>query len=152
VKKVRYVIGALGTAPLAAMLMPAGTAVAAPMVLNPTACNPANVNGYKTQHSTNNRFNWDVRYSPTHTCVAYTTGNLGHIQDSLEFRTRVHEAGKSHAYQTLASGFTSTFFPTETLFSTYSIDHNATKSQVCAALVYSYDTNQIAYDGRCIAV
>jgi hypothetical protein len=146
-KKVKYLVGlgALGAAPLVGVMMPANAAVAAPAG-GPAACLPNNFNGNIALSSVNHRFDFAVRFSTPHLCVAYVSATLKKAQTSLYLRTRLYKNGVQYQAP-FASGYISPFFPTVTTFSLYSIDRNATAD--CEALVYSYDTPKVAYGAVC---
>lgn len=156
-KKVKYMIGALGVAPALGMLMPAGNAAAAVTHAAGKAAKTVSLAHAKTATAaaincspSNSRgggvpsFAWSVFYSKD-TCVSYDYGLLSAGQTGLYMRTRLYENGVQYQGP-LVEGSISPF-GNITTWSLVGIERKATKA--CGALVYENNTAKVAYGPVC---
>ena len=154
-KKVRYVIGAVGVAPALGLMMPAVNAAAAvthtakkegkTVSLVHSRPDPGGVRrvcgGGHSKHATKGIFEGFVFYSGT--CIHETEGILGKSQTGLSMRTRLYSTGGGKNYShfvpgSIVGGATCFFNVTN------KVDHEA-----CEALVATNNHGDVKYGPVC---
>jgi hypothetical protein len=144
-KKVRYLIGAVGVVPALGVIVPAAAA-AQP---GSTRAAPAKLCGRLYQRTAVGVANFEglVAFgTPTDRhCLNEVRGTIPRSQVGLEMRVRVYQNG-GKIYQKYVHG--SIFLhPDSTAFNINNIDLDA--SSACEALVYSTNTAKLAYGPVC---
>jgi hypothetical protein len=145
-KKVRYLIGAVGVVPTLGIIAPTATAATQPGSATAAA---AKLCGYMYHHSvvgagTFGGYDYFGKPTDRH-CLYEARGTIPRRQTGLEMRVRVYQNGGRidqkyvHGHIDLTQSNTS--------FYLYNIDLDA--SSVCEALVYSTSTNRVAYGPLC---
>jgi hypothetical protein len=159
-KKVRYMIGAVATAPALGMMLPTTNATATvmhpqkstaktvslahnAMTVATATCNPGNILSFAFKTSTNGHFRGAISYVRGGTCVKAASGILDHEQSNLEMRTRAYSAGGARVFQNYHRGY---FSNNATHFSIV-VDRYA--HQVCEALVNAGNLASVKYGPVC---
>src|SRR6266568_3250110 len=145
-KKVRYLIGAVGVVPALGIIAPTATAAAQPGSARAAA---AKVCGWIYSRSTPGAHgikgvDYFGKTSYRH-CLYEARAVLARGQAGLYMRVRVYQNG-GKIYQKYVGGNISVFHQS-TSFNIFPINLDA--SSVCEALVYSTSTNKVAYGPVC---
>jgi len=165
VKKVRYVVGALGMTPVLGVVTPALAAGTAGQAMAKTGKMVALAqrdvprapditctghNPISSHKGTGKNYFEGVAFlgsSPRHGfCISGTSGWVSHFQSAMLLRTRVYVKGHYTSY--LAHGKKDAFGSNSTYFVDNGINH-AVSSMVCEALINSHMHSKVLYGPVC---
>jgi hypothetical protein len=147
-KKVWYVVGAVGAAPTLGILAPAATAAATPHSVSGTNLRCTDLYANQTHVGTGaNKFTGGIYFGRTGDvhCLFEMVGILNHSQSGLEMRARAYWNG-SKIYSQYVHG---TINPALSITSFYIEGINRNASNACEALVYSTKPSKVAYGPVC---
>lgn len=149
-KKVRYLIGAVGAVPALGVLAPAASAAVSRRDAQPNIqCTIGGLYQRSAHVGTGqNKFTGRIFFGRTGDvhCLYAIGGWIDHSQTGLSMRARAYWHGNKN-FEKYVPGAISFPFGSSTTFSTRSINKDA--SQACEALVYTTNHNKVAYGPVC---
>jgi hypothetical protein len=145
-KRVRYLIGAVGAVPALGVIAPTAAAAAQPASATPAAAKMCATDYHHSTRGAANFGGYDYFGTPTDRhCLWEARGTITRSQVGLEMRARAYWKG-NQIYQRYVHG---TIIPFSGVTSFYITSINRDASKVCEALVYSTNTNRVAYGPVC---